>query len=48
MQAIIVGAIVSLITIGLVSLNSYDLIDKRIRKQRDVLKEELHFFQFYY
>lgn len=44
MQAIIVGAIVSLITIGLVSLNSYDLIDKRIRKQRDVLKRRITFF----
>tara|TARA_Y100000813_G_scaffold41269_1_gene28216 strand:+ start:1743 stop:2279 length:537 start_codon:yes stop_codon:yes gene_type:complete len=43
-QAIIVGAIISLITMGLVGINKYDLIDKRIRKQRDVLKRRITFF----
>ena len=44
LQAVTVGAIVSIITIGLVSINAYDLIDKRIRKQRDVLKRRITFF----
>lgn len=44
LQAVIVGALVSIITLGLVSFNAYDLIDKRIRKQRDVLKRRITFF----
>jgi len=44
LQAVIVGALVSIITIGLISINKYDLIDKRIRKQRDVLKRRITFF----
>tara|TARA_B100001741_G_scaffold298844_1_gene284756 strand:- start:440 stop:976 length:537 start_codon:yes stop_codon:yes gene_type:complete len=44
LQAVIVGALVSIITLGLISINKYDLIDKRIRKQRDVLKRRITFF----
>ena len=44
LEAVIVGAIIAIITNGLVSFNAYDLIDKRIRKQRDVLKRRITFF----
>ena len=43
-QSIVTGAIFALITIGIVSIINYDLIDERIRKQRDVLKRRITFF----
>ena len=43
-QALVIGMIIALVIIGLVSLINYELIDERIRNQRDVLKRRIIFF----
>ena len=43
-QALVIGMIIALVIIGLVSLINYELIDERIRNQKDVLKRRIIFF----
>ena len=44
MQAGFLGIIFAILTIMIVSTKGYDLVDSRIRKQKDVLKRRVIFF----
>jgi len=46
MQAGFLGIIFAILTIIIVSTTDYDLVDSRIRKQKDVLKRRIIFFCF--
>lgn len=43
-QAAVIGMFLALLIIGLVSMINYELIDERIKKQKDVLKRRIIFF----
>jgi hypothetical protein len=45
-QAACMGLFLSLLMLGIVSMIKYDLIDNRIRKQKDVRKRRVTFFVF--
>ena len=46
MQAGFLGIIFAILTIMIVSTKGYDLVDSRIRKQKDILKRRIIFFCF--
>ena len=46
LQAGFLGIILAILTIIIVSTTDYDLVDSRIRKQKDVLKRRIIFFCF--
>jgi len=44
MQAVMVGLILAVLTMMIVSIRDYDLVDSRSRKQKDVLMRRIIFF----
>ena len=44
MQAVMVGLILAVLTMMIVSIRDYDLVDSRARKQKDVLMRRIIFF----